>query len=354
MVSAQQDYPKVLLEEVVEIFDKFIGRIGEHAFATESEIYQQPYAYLSFHLIQMHVAGWTDVDFDTLTAVSGASALFGYQPGEFMPKYAHLSVGADQRIADAIGFGYEWMSFDSIEDAWDIIKHSVDAGKPVKGWDWENILFAGYRDAEQPEDRQLYALADGPGTYSKWLTWAEFTEWYERVKGWGAAAFGRHTERVAMKPANEVARQVIQDLIAWSVEPPQAVRDRFSKATFGLDGIEVYAAMCADTEAYEDVVACHDINPQWTTRNSTAVYLKRVAEAGLFFEAVNVHLLIASEQYRAAYECWQAYYKLLGHRATESTRNVKARRLAGAAVVRAWLAHEKVAIAELERVLVSL
>ena len=102
MSSEQSGYQKVLLQNVVETFDQFIGQVGEHAMKTETELYQQPYVYVSFHLIQAVVAGW-DVNFDTLTAVSGASALFGYQPGEFMPKYAHLSVGADQRIADAVG-----------------------------------------------------------------------------------------------------------------------------------------------------------------------------------------------------------------------------------------------------------
>ncbi len=354
MKNKKKDTSNVLLNKVPEVFAQFIGQVGEHAFATEEDVYIQPYVYVSFHCIQMHVAGWTDADFDTLTAVSGASALFGYQPGDFMPKYAHLSIGADQRIAEATGFGYEWVNFDSLEDAWAIIKQSVEAGKPVKGWDWENILFAGYRETEQPEGRQVYALADGPETYAQWLTWAEFTEWYERVKGWGATSLGRYTERVSTKPANNVATQVIQDLVTWSTEPPEPVREQFPKATFGLDGIKVYATFCEDTETYADVVACHDINSQWTTRNSTALYLKDVAEVGLFSDAVNAHVLAASEQYRAAYECWQAYYTLLGHNVTEKARNARARRSAGAAIVRTWLAHEKAAIANLKQALQSI
>ena len=65
-----QVYPKILLRDVVETFDRLIGQIGEHAVKTEEELYQQPYVYVSFHLIQAVVAGW-DVDFDTLTAISG-------------------------------------------------------------------------------------------------------------------------------------------------------------------------------------------------------------------------------------------------------------------------------------------
>ena len=50
--------------------------------------YPQPCVYLQMHYVEMHTTGWQTVDFDTLVAVSGASALFAYQPGEFRPKYA--------------------------------------------------------------------------------------------------------------------------------------------------------------------------------------------------------------------------------------------------------------------------
>ena len=47
-----------------------------------------------------------------IAAVSGASALFGYQPGEWMPKYAHLQVNPDQRIAEATGLPVQWTEKD--------------------------------------------------------------------------------------------------------------------------------------------------------------------------------------------------------------------------------------------------
>lgn len=34
---------------------------------------------------------------------------------------------------------HPWVKFDTVEDVWAILKESVDAGKPVKGWDWVNI-----------------------------------------------------------------------------------------------------------------------------------------------------------------------------------------------------------------------
>ena len=128
----------------------------------------------------MRAAEWREVDFDQLAAVSGASALFAYESGEFMPKYANLSIGIDERIAEATGFGYEWVDFRGVDGAWELIKESVDSDRSVKGWDWENILSAGYQDALEPEGRRIYAMVDGPDTYSRWWTWEEFGEYVTR------------------------------------------------------------------------------------------------------------------------------------------------------------------------------
>jgi hypothetical protein len=302
----------------------------------------------------MRAQGW-DVDFDQVAAVSGASGLFGYQPDDFMPKYAHLIVEPDRRIAEATGFGYEWLPFEGQEAAWQALVESVDAGKSVKGWDWENILFAGYQDAETPADRKVYAMADGPDTYSKWLTWAEFGEWVERMVKWNECRLGRYAGRVEPKPPAEVAERVLRDLVAWSAEHPASIAERWPQAAYGLAGIQRLAETLEASDPDEDWVACHPINGQWTVRNSTNVYLRRVAEGGLFPAAVNAHLLAAAAEYRAAYESWQQLYNdYLGHGVPEKKRKTKAHRLAGAAAVRQGLAHEKAALAAVERVLAAL
>lgn len=106
MTDKKDKYQQVLLENVVKEFDELIGRFGQHAVAAgKTEVYIQPCVYLSLHLVQMRASGWTDMDFDQLAAVSGASALFAYEQGEFMPKYANLSIGMDERIVEATGFG---------------------------------------------------------------------------------------------------------------------------------------------------------------------------------------------------------------------------------------------------------
>jgi hypothetical protein len=338
----------VLLQKAVGQFQDLILRQGEHSVVSGDQVYIQPYVYLSAHLVQMRAQGW-DVDFDEVAALSGASALFAYQPDDFMPKYAHLTIEPDERIAEATGFGYEWVPWEGIEGAWQVIVASVDADKSVKGWDWENILFAGYQDSDTHADRRVYAMADGPGTYSKWLTWEEFGEWVERVTKWNECHLGRYGGRVSTRPPGEVAQRVMRDLVAWSVEPPLSVRERWPEATCGLAGIKAYANACEASDPNEDWVACHPINGQWTVRNSTGVYLQRVAEAGLFSEDVTAHLRAAAREYRAAYDSWQRlYYQYLGHGVPEGKRKTREHRLAGAAAVREGLEHEKAALADVE------
>ena len=345
---------KVWIKQAADLFEKFIGQYGEHAVASGGEVYIQPYVDLSLHLIQMHLEGWTDVDFDDLAAVSGASALYGYESGEWMPKYAHLHLAPDQRIAEATGFGYKWEAFKDIEEAWELLKQTVDTGHTAKGWDWENILFAGYEDASQKEDRKVWALADGPGTYVKWLTWEEFDEWVQRVLNWKSGVFGLFTKRVDVHSQDEITKRILKDLVAWSDKPPEDIQKRHSKATFGLHAIEAQAQEVEDTESFPNFVSCHGLNPQWAPRRSTALYLESVIESALFSDQVNAHLSAAAQQYHGAFTAWKAFYTIVGHRVPDEVRNMPARRKAGAALVRSWGAHEAAAVAALKNAVTQL
>jgi hypothetical protein len=315
------------------------------------EEYIQPYVYLSTHLVEMRAAGW-DVDFEQLAALSGASALFAYEPGEFMPKYAHLHVEPHRRIAEATGFGYEWVPFVAPKGAWTRVVESVDAGRAAKGWDWENILFAGYVDADEVTARKVYAMADGPDTYARWLSWDEFVEWANRMGEWKSAYLGRHTARVETLPARQVALRVMDDLVAWSAEPPQVVRERYPKATFGLAGIQAYVEDVDRADLSEDWLMCHPINGQWGVRNASSVYLRRVADEGIFPDDVSAHLRAAAASYRAAYEKWQtAYREYLGHDVPEERRKTAAVRRTAAALIRAARADEEHALSEVAQAL---
>jgi hypothetical protein len=338
----------MLLEEAVAAFEAITQNVASHKNVLDEDVYPQPSVYLVSHLVCMRAAGWRDISFDTLAAVSGASALFAYEPGTFMPKYANLYIGMDERIAEATGFGWEWVPFDGAEEAWTVLKRGVDAGRPLKGGHAENVVFVGYQSATTPEERQVFAMTDGPEYYAKWWTWDEFEQW---IADWSQNQLGRHTTLLIQSAPRAIVLRVLRDLVDWAEAPPDAVKQRYPNAKFGLEGIEAYAEDCADMEAFDDWHACHGINPQWTVRNSTAVYLDDVAETKIFSEPINAHLREAAVHYRDAYDAWREFYEQLGHGAPEGAGTMKSRRLAGAAAVREALAHEKAGIATLQKVL---
>jgi RNA polymerase sigma-70 factor (ECF subfamily) len=346
----------------VQEFKRLTGNLQGHM-VVAAEVYWQPPVYLMTHLVQMRVAGWEDMDFDTLAAVSGASALFAWQPNTYRPKYADLLIGMDKRIAEATGFGYEWIPFADAEDAWKILKESVDSTRPAKGWHYENVLFAGYRDAATKEERQVFAMADGPGTYALSWAWAQFKEWVALVGQWNQKQLGRHSERLPNADEKDVAVRVMRDLVDWSVQPPESVRQHFPRAKFGLAGIEAFADAVADisrdAKHFNAYASCHALNPQWTMRNSTALYLSGVA--GRFPENVRSHILAAAKGYRGAYKAWDemtehlppSWAKKAGWRpdASDNAWELEENRRAGAAAVREALRCEKAAVAEIKKAL---
>jgi hypothetical protein len=340
----------VLLDNAVKQFHDCIGRFGEHSVAAGLEVYIQPSVYLSLHLVSMRTAGW-QVDFDELAAVSGASALFAYKPGDFMPKYAHLHISPDGRIAEATGFGYEWLPFDGVSGAWDLLTESVGAGRPLKGWHWENLLLAGYQDAPAEAERKIFVAADGPGTFAGWIGWNEFASYIRALPRFGRQAFGRHTTRVESHPAEEVAHRVLEDLILFSDHPPAELTSKYPGAVFGLDAIEAYARDCADMTKFEDWTPCHDVNGQWAVRNSTAAYLSRLASTDLFTPPVRDSLRTAATHYRAAYQSWKELYRLLGHRASDDSGKTPELRASGAGAVRTALEQERIGLRELSAAL---
>jgi hypothetical protein len=342
---------KIWIKQAADLFDRYIGQYGEHAVGSRGEVYIQPYVDLSMHLIQMQLEGWTDVDFDYLAAVSGASALYGYQPGDFMPKYAHLRLAPEGRIADATGFGYKWEAFKDAEEAWKLLKQTVDGGHIAKGWDWENILFAGYKDAPTIEARKVFAMADGPGTYVKWLDWDEFGEWVQRILDWHSGVFGLFTERVDAHPRKKIALRVLRDLVAWSEKPPEDIVNWHSDAKFGFEAIEAQAKEVEDTEKFPDFISCHGLNPQWAIRRSTALYLEDLVKSAMFPDEVNSNLGEAAQQYHASFTTWKAFYTMVGHHVPDEVRNMPDRRHAAAGLVRCWGAHERTAVDALEKAL---
>ena len=156
---------RAYLDDVVRQFDKLIGHLGRHGIVSGVELYVQPPVSLSLHTVAMRAAGW-EIDYEQVAALSGACAPFGYQPDEFMCKYAYLDLDPDARLAEATGYGFEWVPFASIEEAWSLIKTAVAAGQPVRGWHWEALLFGGYEEADAVSERR--GLCDGRRPRDLW------------------------------------------------------------------------------------------------------------------------------------------------------------------------------------------
>jgi hypothetical protein len=313
-MGAERDgYPEVFLDGLIGLFQDPRSWYREKGLV---DMGVGPHTYLIYHSLQMKAAGW-DIDIDEVAAVSGASALFGYEHGSYRPKYAFRRIDPKKRIARATGFGIGEMTFDSADGAWDIMKESIDSGRPVKGEHFEAILFAGYQDAARRDDRKVFAISEGPGDFTRSWTWKEFTSW---VMQWSHGKFERHTERVEAEDPKSTAIRVIKDLVDWSEKPPEDVQSEYNNAVFGLAGIEAYANACGDMEKYPDFGMCHDMNSQWPTRKSSAAYLESVARKGLFPEKLNQELLEASKEYLSAYQSWVNVYNKISWAVPEELR----------------------------------
>ena len=346
---AAGDRREVLLTDAVEDFKHIADNVAGHrselvVCGGSEDVYPQPYCYLTTRLIQMHAAGLEDMDFDTVAVVSGASAMFGYQPGAFMPKYAFHHRGPDDLVAQATGHATESVRVEDAREAWNFVKESVDSGRPVSAWHGEMMLLAGYRDADAEAERQVFAMKDGNGYFAEWWTWDTFAEWLG-----DGQQLSRHSGRVAPRPKREVALRVMRDLVVLSAGVPENIQQAFPKATFGLAGIEAWAADCADVDEHTDWSMCHPENPQWTVRNSSALYLQRTADEGVLSAGATHHVRRAAELYRAAYGSWQEAYRLVGYPAPEGSGKVREKRLAAAAAVRRAAEHEQAAITELRQ-----
>jgi hypothetical protein len=330
---------EIVLRNVVNEFEYMANNIASHANVHNDNVYPQPCTYLTTHYICMKAAGFADIDYDVLVAVSGSSALFAYEPNEFMPKYSNLHIGISQRIEHATGFGWERLSANSPTEYFEIIKDSIKNSRPVKAVAYEHILFVGFHD--EPENRKVYILSDGADYFVGWANWIMFCQWFNE---WSHIKPGRHSGRVAPQSEKQTALQVLQDLSSWAIAPPEAVKNQYPHAKFGLEGIETYANDCGNVRKYKDWKACHDINPQWVTRNSSAVYLKYLVEKDLFSSEMNEYLLAASSYYKKTYNSWKEFYRILGHGAPKNAGKDRNNRIAGTNFIKEALEHEKQAL----------
>jgi DNA-binding transcriptional MerR regulator len=346
-------YTRVVLINAVEAFQR-----------VEREIkYWQPRSYVQVRVVCMQAAGWQDADYDTIMTISGFGPSFAYHPQKFWPQYRAPS-GCDERIARATGFGWEWQRLETIEDYWQALKEIIDAGKPIHAPYYEEVIFAGYQDAKEQNERKVRPLAPhGVGADpDAWWTWPEFEEWFDK---WSHKFLGRHTERIAQLTPRESAIKALETIIQMATDDPRAQNPDFDGVKWGLEGLEAYAADVGDMSKsgkpdeyfHGGWMGCHAIYPQISGRVSAAVYLERLGKASIFPGVINERILAAAEAYQAARAAWGDYEKHLGNEEVAEASDswlVEEHRLAGAAAIRQAIEQEREAIDEVQQALAAI
>ena len=356
MVHREGD--KVWIEGAKEIFHRHFDETGAGVgtpWAERSDTYM--------YLAQMRIAGW-EADYADLITIAGYGPSFAYAPGpkdRWGAHYFPIS-GRDDRIAHATGYRNHWRQLEDPEDYWQALKSEIDAGRAVHGPNEEDILFIGYVDAENPEDRKVMPVAIVFVEDDEW-TWEQFVRWHSRdiVSGW----FGAFEQEVAPWPARESAIEVIEMMVQLA-QGDDSRRKAGDGVVWGIDGIVAYADDLADLSKSGAPEpdggyfqggwrGCHNVMPQMSGRPAAAAYLKKVAP--LFEGETRAHLEAAAAAYDSATAAWREFDRNLG-RALEGDHATAWQdpdhRSAGSEAVRRAAAHEREAIATLEQALESL
>ena len=326
---------KVVLESTIAARDEIANYVNHN--------YYQPRRHVEIRQIAMRAAGFEDPGYEAMSVLTGWALTFGYHPQQYWISY-ELPEGADI-VQEATGFGYDRFPPGTPANTWAAIKQSIDKGNPVEGNFWEQLVFAGYQDADEPEDRKLLRLFTWEGN-SEWWSWKEFVEWTQ--SNW----FARHTERSDAQDAKQTAAQVMRNIVTFARNDPRCTAD--CVPAFGLAGMEVFARDVGDTDKSPDDfdggwIGCHAIAPQYQSRRCTSSYLEGVAE--LFDDEARVQVLDAVGEYQQAIAAWQEWENVLGVGSgdsdLDSLKKVWANadnRRAGAALVRKAARHEAAAV----------
>jgi DNA-binding transcriptional MerR regulator len=351
--TAMSEHAQVVLTEAIEAFRR-----------TEREIkHWQPRSFVQVRVVCMQAAGWKDADYDTIMTISGFGPSFVYHPKKFWPQYVAPD-GSGERLARATGFGWEWKRYETVEAYWQALRETLDAGKPIHAPYYEEVIFAGYQDADGRDERKVrplvpHGVGAGPDA---WWTWNEFEEWFDR---WSHNVLGRHAGRVAQATPRESAIETLRAIVQMATADPRAQNPDFDGVKWGLAGLEAYAADVGDTSKsgkedeyfYGGWLGCHAIYPQISGRASAAVYLERLGRSGIFPGAINERVLAAAGAYGAARAAWGEYEKHLGNEETAEASDswmVEEHRLAGVAAIRRAIEHEREAVDQVQQALAAI
>jgi hypothetical protein len=294
----------------------------------------------------LKLAGAAEAEYEDILILSGRATAFAYHPQRPQPMQATPEDPAvvDARIAAATGFA--WEALDRGEggnEAWTVLRLSVDEGRAVHGGWIDDLILCGYDDPGPTDERAV--LVGGGWDLPAWWSWDRFDKW--------AAEFGamaRVGDRVALRPRSEIVREVMEVMARCAEDDPRAGVQYLRHAAYGLRGIEAFASDVADVArrpGYWNAgwLAGHCIYRQISGRAAAARYLRRaVADLPVRARVVTER---AAQCFEQAAVAWAEWGGQLGHESgktdAEEIRLLwlqAARRAAGAAAVRRAHAHE--------------
>ncbi|KPK50104.1 MAG: hypothetical protein AMK72_02985 [Planctomycetes bacterium SM23_25] len=307
--------------------------------------------------------GIDGVDYATMMVLAGFATSFAYHPKQYNVMYfpPEDPLRHERRLARLVGLEWEllqrnqqdvqWRTdgnshkLQSAEQAWHVVKTSVDAGKPIQATFMDDYILIGYQDADRAERRKVYSV--GGWDPPCWWDWVKLENY---VKQFGR--FGRPGGRFEPSLPREIASEVIRGMVEyWDNDGRKALPwVAPGEGKYGAEGLETLAADTANLGMkVEDFdagwIGCHCMYRQITGRPAAAEYLRSVAgELG----SAGEHLLKAAAQYDAAWQHWLEWGRQLGQGAgvTEAKELRKLwadpnRRAAGAEAIRAAAACEQ-------------
>ena len=317
-------------------------------------------------LVLMRAAGRRDVDYAGVMATSGWAGQFVYNPKPDWPSFVPPGRTVEKACA-AYGFEVVTLTPDSIEEAFEFIRESVDAGRAVQANYYEDGIFSGYAEASESDERRVRFLSIPFAADGEWWTMQELREkWWDGQFVKILFRLGRATEP---KEPRENALDVMKDLVRlaatdyWqNAQAPGALTGFTALERYAEDIADVIKTMQDNRETNKETCffdrgwGCYAVYPQWTARECSARSLERAVQ--LFDEPVASRVGEASRHYHMAYAHWRDWGQQLG-RVTEPGSYDEhwadpARRAAGSAAVRQAVASERSAIAAVQEALALL
>lgn len=315
-----------------------------------------PFSHLNAYLQIIHLAGGTDVGYETLLTSSCIGTTFYYHPKDNTGLYLFLP-GEDDRIGRATGYFFQRVrDRDEPERTWELVTQEVDVGRAVQAEVGERVIFAGYRDAEKPADREVLVAGWLFAGGQEWLSWEKFS----RSRRDGDPSLGRLDRTAAPATDRELLTEIISKMATWAEEDPRAKNNWLQSlceerglppGSWGLEGIEAFAVDLASDQMTEDDFgsgwrSCHAINPQISSRLAVAVWLGKMSETALVPRPLCDQLVQVAKDYRQAHQSWSEFKRVASQKDAWSSHGDRGLM---SAAVRQALAHEREATAELKR-----